>query len=159
MLLLNTQLKYSRAKNVSRYSACDSLRGWVQNISKRLFAYLSASGTIRTVKERCSDIKETKEINWNSTATLRKAYQDYCGSSNRTLSDVYGRYSTAKDNAYNYCVDLMEKFEGNDLRIISYNTFMFSAGFIFEVLDSETNEVRRAFCYITSSYDRFMLID
>lgn len=104
-------------------------------------------------------MKETKEINWNNTATLRRAYQDYCRSSHRTLSDVYGRYSTAKDNAYNYCVDLMEKYNGNDLRIISYNTFMFSAGFTFEVLDSETNEVKRAFCYITPSHDRFMIID
>ena len=107
-------------------------------------------------------MKETKEINWNNTAALRKvriAYTDYCGSSHRTLSDVYGHYSTAKDNAYNYCVNLMKKFEGNDLRIISYNTFRFSAGFIFEVLDSETNEVKRAFCYITPTHDRFMIID
>lgn len=104
-------------------------------------------------------MKKTNEINWNNTATLRRAYNNYCGSSNRILSDVYGSYSTAKDNAYNYCVDLMEKYNGNDLRIISYNTFMFSAGFTFEVLDNETNEVRRAFCYITPSYDRFMFID
>ena len=103
-------------------------------------------------------MKKTNEINWSNTATLKRAYQDYCGSSHRTLSDVYGRYSTAKDNAYTYCVDFMEKFNGNDLRIISYNTFMFSAGFTFEVLDSETGEVKRAFCYITPAYDRFMLI-
>lgn len=104
-------------------------------------------------------MKKTNEIRWSNAAVLRNAYNDYCGSSHKTLSDVYGHYSTTKDNAYDSCVDLMKKFEGNDLRIISYNTFMFSAGFTFEVLDSETNEVRRAFCYITPSYDRFMLID
>lgn len=104
-------------------------------------------------------MKTLKEISWSNTEVLRRAYNSYCMSSDRTLSDAYGSYSKAKSNAYDYCVGLMEKFNSDDLRIIGHNTYMFSAGFTFDVLDSETYEVKKAFCYITPSHDKFMLLD
>lgn len=104
-------------------------------------------------------MKTLKEISWSNTEALRRAYNSYCMSSYETLSDAYGRYSEAKSKAYDYCIDLMKRFNSDDLRIIGHNTYMFSAGFTFDVLDSETYEVKKAFCYITPSYDKFMLLD
>lgn len=76
-------------------------------------------------------------------------YTDYIYSNATNLSDVYGRYSTAKARAWNYCKDLMRQHEGWGLRIISHNTRMFTAGFLFT--DPETGVLM--FMYITKTYD------
>ena len=52
------------------------------------------------------------------------------------LSDVYGRCSEAKKRAFNYCNMLMQEYNGNDMKILSHNTFVFTAAFLFE--DRET---------------------
>ena len=52
------------------------------------------------------------------------------------LSDVYGRCSEAKKRAFNYCNRLMQEYNGNDMKILSHNTFVFTAAFLFE--DCET---------------------
>lgn len=44
------------------------------------------------------------------------------------LSDVYGRYSRAKENAYNYCLDLCTKENGRYFQIISHNSHYFTVG-------------------------------
>ena len=67
----------------------------------------------------------------------------------RTLDDVYKSYSAAKQNAYDYCKRLQDKYNGYDFRIISANTFIFTAGFKF--VDVETGVIK--FMYITPSYD------
>lgn len=69
-----------------------------------------------------------------------------------SLSDVYGRYSKAKENAFAKCRELMESYEGWGLRIVSANGWQFSAG--FEYTDKETGVVR--FAYITKEYVRVM---
>ena len=43
-----------------------------------------------------------------------------------TLHDVYGSYSVAKENAYNYCRELCYKENGSNFHITSHNTFGFS---------------------------------
>ena len=65
------------------------------------------------------------------------------------LFHVYGKYSTAKARAFDYCRNLMNKLDGWGLKILSYNTFMFTAGFLF--VDKETGVTK--FMYITPSYD------
>ena len=50
-----------------------------------------------------------------------------------TLHDVYGRYSVAKQNAYNYCRELCNKENGSNFHITSYNTFGFTVA--WEVAD------------------------
>lgn len=67
----------------------------------------------------------------------------------RTLEDVYKSHSVAKQNAYDYCKRLQEKYNGYDFRIISANTFIFTAGFKF--VDVETGVIK--FMHITPSYD------
>ena len=66
-----------------------------------------------------------------------------------TLNHAYARPSTAKENAYWYCRRLMAKLNGWGLKVISYNTFMFTAGFLFK--DKETGVIK--FMYITPNYD------
>ena len=83
--------------------------------------------------------------------TMRTAYEAYKASASSELWQVYGRYSDSKENAYKYCLWLMDKLDGWDGRIISANTFIFTFG--FEFINPETGAV--SFAYITPSYDRF----
>ena len=76
-------------------------------------------------------------------------WRRYAQSQDYSLSHVYGRYSHAKERAWEYCVRLMQKYNGNSLRILSHNTFMFTCAFEFE--DSETGEVH--LMHITPSHD------
>lgn len=80
---------------------------------------------------------------------LDDVYQRYTYSDDTQLRDVYGRYSDKKARAYDYCRNLMLKYDGYDFRIISYNTFMFTCGFMFH--DPATNELM--FAYITPTYN------
>ena len=88
-----------------------------------------------------------------NTKTLKSAYARYQQSSNYTLRDCYENYSYAKERAFNYCKELCEKFNGNDLKIISYNTFGFSCGFVGLI------ENKKVFVYITKDYDRFLELE
>ena len=45
------------------------------------------------------------------------------------LRDVYGRYSDNKEIAFNYCVELCEEKNGQDLCIISHNCHYFTTRF------------------------------
>lgn len=66
------------------------------------------------------------------------------------LADVYGRYSRAKEEAFNYCRRLMAEYDGEDLRILSHNTFRFIAAFQF--MNKETGEAM--LMYITPSKNK-----
>ena len=59
-------------------------------------------------------------------------YAQYIESRNYTLSDVYKRWSGAKAHAWKECKNIMMKFGGWGLRIVSSNSFMFVAAFIWE---------------------------
>jgi hypothetical protein len=85
---------------------------------------------------------------------IKDAYTQYCKSQYCTLDDCYGQYSYAKQRAYNYCLDLVQKYNGIEYGIINFNTFGFSFGFI-GTLDGN----RQAFFYITKEYDRYIFID
>lgn len=70
-------------------------------------------------------------------------------SADYSLDSAYGRYSSAKANAWKYCRELCAKYEGRGLKVISHNTYMFTAGFEYDNI--ETGEVM--FMFITPSYD------
>lgn len=83
-------------------------------------------------------------------AIARSAYNQYrelgeC----RAIYDVYASYSQNKLRAWYYCKDLCAKYEGWGLKVISHNTFIFTAGFYF--IDKDTGVLR--FMYITPTYD------
>ena len=84
-----------------------------------------------------------------SAHKLNDAYNRYILSDDTQLIDGYGRYSDKKTRAYAYCRNLMLKYDGYDFRIISYNTFMFTCGFMFR--NPATDELM--FAYITPTYN------
>lgn len=53
-----------------------------------------------------------------------------------SLYEVYGRHSAAKDAAWSYCRALCYQHHGRDLRVLTANTFHFTAAFLYE--DEET---------------------
>lgn len=69
----------------------------------------------------------------------------------RTLYDVYGRYSYAKEKAYNWCIEKMNDLNGFDGRICSATCNFFT--FAFQYPDPETGVLR--LCYEThrNTYD------
>ena len=55
------------------------------------------------------------------------------------LSEVYSSYSQAKQNAWEYCLNLCNKENGHNFHIISHNTFGFSvAWYVSEGVRIET---------------------
>lgn len=67
----------------------------------------------------------------------------------RSIWQAYGRPSYKKEKAWSYCQDLCRRNNGHDLKVISCNSFKFTAG--FEFVDPETGVVR--FMYISPAYD------
>lgn len=52
------------------------------------------------------------------------------------LRDAYGRWSYAKQKAWEHCKDLCYEYHGRGLKILGANSSFFSAGFLFT--DEET---------------------
>ena len=82
----------------------------------------------------------------NRRAALRH-YDAYQRSTSYELYDVYGRCSSAKMKAWDYCKELMYKFNGYGLKIISANGYQFTAGFMFE------EDGKTMFMYISKTHD------
>ena len=82
--------------------------------------------------------------------TMQKAIHNHAMSDTYTLRHAYANFSYNKEKAFNYCVDLCEKYNGYNLKIIGFNTCTFSVGFYFTDENGKQN-----FAYITKSYDRF----
>ena len=76
-----------------------------------------------------------------------KNYDAYQRSTSYELYDVYGTYSAAKAKAWDYCKELMYKFNGYGLKVISANGYQFTAGFMFE------EDGKTMFMYISKSHD------
>ena len=76
-----------------------------------------------------------------------KHYDAYRKSYNYRLSDVYGSYSRAKEDAWEYCKELMDKFNGYGLKVITYSRDIFTAGFMFE------EDGKTMFMYISPKRD------
>ena len=85
---------------------------------------------------------------------IKNKYNEYKRSDARQLWDVYGKFSNEKIKAFDYCVDLCKKYNGVDLKIISYNTFAFSCGFTYT-----NDDGRKMFVYITKTQDQQTQID
>lgn len=74
-------------------------------------------------------------------------YADYKRSTAYSLRDVYGSYSRAKEDAWDYCKELMYKLGGYGLKVISSSRYMFTAGFMFE------EDGKTMFMYISPKRD------
>ena len=79
--------------------------------------------------------------------TALNHYSAYKRSTTYSLNEAYGKYSSAKANAWEYCENLMEKHDGHGLKVISHNAHIFTAGFMFE------QDGKEMFMYISPSSD------
>lgn len=62
---------------------------------------------------------------------MQYEYKNYLRSTDYKLEDVYNRYSVYKAHAWRYSEKLCREYAGRDLKIVSHNCMMFTAGFIF----------------------------
>ena len=102
--------------------------------------------------QRKTTRKEEKKMKQVNTKTVAEAYIRYLNSRTYTLNQCYTKHSYAKDMAFEYCIDLMRRYDGYGLKIIGYNQMTFSAGFI-GIYDGD-----ESFFYITVNYDRVMTL-
>lgn len=83
---------------------------------------------------------------------LEYQYKIWNRSNDTELYHVYGKFSANKARAFERCKELMYKYGGRGLRILSHNSFSFTVGFEFP--HPETGVL--CFAYITPSYDRYI---
>lgn len=89
-----------------------------------------------------------------NTKLMRTKLKEYATSSNGdSLYYVYKTCSAEKWRAYEYCKELMLKYEGRNGKVLSGNTFTFSYAF------TGVYEGKIAFFYITRDNDRVMIIE
>ena len=69
------------------------------------------------------------ELNKNTQKAQRFIWE-YIKAEKYNLDDCYNNYSYAKERAYDYCINKMQKMDGNNGRIISYNCCFFSYAFM-----------------------------
>lgn len=92
-----------------------------------------------------------------TSKVIKTAYEQYKKSHLYTLNDCYQNASYNKQRAYNYCRELAHNHDsyivGEPLKIIGYNSQTFSVGFVGII------NGKKAFFYITKSYDRYIYFD
>lgn len=64
----------------------------------------------------------------------------YDRSSLYSLDDCYTNFSAAKQRAWNWCINRMLELDGWGMKILTYNTNMFTCGFLYE--DKATGVIR-----------------
>lgn len=69
------------------------------------------------------------------------------------LSDVYTRWSNAKERAWDYCESLRQDLNGYDARIPSANTFQFTYAFKY------VEEGKLYLCYVTAANESRFCIE
>lgn len=84
---------------------------------------------------------------------IKNAYQRWTQSTDSTLAAVYKNYSGAKYMAYNYCINLMNKYNGYGLKILGHNRNFYSVGFMATV------DGVPVFCFITHANDYFIPVE
>lgn len=66
----------------------------------------------------------------NTTKKGQRFIYAYENSCNYELSDCYGRCSWEKQRAEKWCIEQMKKENGDGFKILSFNTFGFSCGWM-----------------------------
>lgn len=84
---------------------------------------------------------------------MKGVFKCYLMSNTYRLRDVYKSYSFYKERAFEYCRDLVAKYNGTQGKIINFNSNVFTYGFIGEI------EGKQAFFYITRDYDRYIYLE
>ena len=85
---------------------------------------------------------------------LEGFYNQYKKATARELHEVYGKYSSAKASAMQYCKELQNNMNGYDGRICSANTFQFT--YAFQYINESG---KHCLAYITAAQNRYFEID
>lgn len=94
-----------------------------------------------------------KKIYLSKSKAVKKAFNEHQKSIKFALTDCYKNPSSNKFIALAKCHEFMRHYDGFDLRIISFNSFVFTVGF-FGYINNELN-----FFYITSDKIRFTKVE
>ena len=86
------------------------------------------------------------------TKRERNAYEHYLKSNHYSLWSCYTTFSAKKYEAWKHCRDKWYEHYSGDLKVISYNTYSFTAGFTYK------DEEGEHFVYITPSRTEDRLI-
>lgn len=84
------------------------------------------------------------------TKEALRSYNQYLKSNMHSIFEAYENPSYNKQTAWTYCQKLCKEFNGYNLKIISKNSFQFTAGFEFV-----NNSGIFCFCLITRGSDRY----
>ena len=87
-----------------------------------------------------------------NTKRMRDALDRYYRAEFHDLNEVYHHHSKAKEQGMFYCRMLCAKHNGEDLRIISWNSHRFTVGFF------GTINGKKAFFYVTPTRDTAMYL-
>lgn len=79
----------------------------------------------------------TKNFKRLSTARANAYYRQLFSTENVELSDCYGNYSKAKENAYNNCRNLYSLLDGYHFRITGHNCNTFTCGYLFDTNENQ----------------------
>ena len=88
-----------------------------------------------------------------TTQRARRIYDSFCDSSDTDLSDVYGRYSQAKVNAYRYCRDRERECGSYNGVIASHCIMQFTYAF------TTWQDGKKYLVYITKDHDYVICLD
>lgn len=88
-----------------------------------------------------------------NTKTMRSAAKYYAMCDATSLHDCYTRPSESKHHAFERCKAIANRYDGQGIKILSFNTFRFTVGFYGDI------NGRKAFFYITPSHDRYIYVD
>ena len=83
----------------------------------------------------------------NFTKKMQAYFNRYNASDMHDLSQAYANASVFKWRAFRYCINLMASVNGYNLKVISFNCHIFTAGFMYEAEDGVH------FVYITPSHN------
>lgn len=81
------------------------------------------------------------------------SFANYCKSNKKNLFECYKKQSPWKQMFFEECLETMKKYNGKDLKIVSYNTYSFSCGFI-GIVDGHLSYI-----HITREYIRYITND
>ena len=81
---------------------------------------------------------------------LLEACQKYLMSNWENIYQAYERPSSLKSSAWERCQQICNEYNGNNLRVVSKNINVFTAGFMAEL------DKKKVFVYITRDHVRYV---
>ena len=90
-------------------------------------------------------------IKLSKSAKIKRAYFDHKKSAIRSLYGAYKKPSFDKKCVWDKCEEIASKYNGYNLKIISFNTYHFTCGFLYDDCDRYGNVLDTYFVYITPS--------